>query len=49
MEVWFDFDRVRAMPDDEKNYFNYSTVMHQMGNGINHLMPGIVSPDSASI
>jgi integrase len=44
--VWFDENRIQAMPDDEKEYFSGCTIMYQTGKGVNHIVPVIVPADT---
>jgi hypothetical protein len=45
-KVWFDKNRIQAMPPDEKELMEKSFVMYQTGKGVNHLVPVIVPEDT---
>jgi len=45
-QVWFDKNRIAAMPAEEQGYFNNTRIMYQTGKGVNHLVPVIVPEDT---
>jgi hypothetical protein len=45
-KIWFDKNRVQAMPPEEKKLMDKSFVMYQTGKGVNHLVPVIVPEDT---
>ena len=45
-EVWFDRNRIAAMPAEDQEYFNNTRIMYQTGKGVNHLVPVIVPEDT---
>lgn len=45
-EVWFNKNRIAAMPSEEQEYFNNTRIMYQTGKGVNHLVPVLVPEDT---
>ena len=45
-QVWFNKNRIAAMPEEEQEYFNNARIMYQTGKGVNHLVPVIVPEDT---
>jgi hypothetical protein len=45
-QIWFDKNRIEAMPPEEQEVFAKSFVMYQTGKGRNHLVPVIVPEDT---
>jgi len=47
-EVWFDRNRIAAMPAEEQEYFKNTRIMYQTGKGVNHLVPVLVPEDTVT-
>jgi len=45
-QVWFNKNRIAALPAEQQEHFNNTRIMYQTGKGVNYLVPVLVPKDT---